>query len=308
MARRSDNKPGRRFVSEDWRYDITVQNLSQDVLKGLVLHYSQFVLVDDKNSSKGGVSRHKTGTAIVPPIPPMGRVMVVTDPVVAESLDRRQLNGTVIETEKWNETLRGMNVEVFWGNRMVMRWNTGSSERLGVMLTDEEKAAARREALTYRMILPAARDEHVTWNFTKENPGDDWARPDFPDASWSQGLAAFSSDGASSSGKTSPTRWTSSHIWLRRRFTLPPDCRHENLRLEVTVDDHAEVFINGKKVLRVNGPAYGQRHRLSADVIAAIDPRKSNLIAVAAHNTGGPGVIQVKLFEKVADLAAPTAP
>lgn len=298
VDRRSSNEGGRRHTAEDWRYEITIQSRSRDPLTDLVLHYSQFVLFDDKNSSKGGISRHGTGTIAVPPIPPSGRVVVRTQPVLVESLDSRVKSGNLITTEKWNETLRGMNVEAYWGHRPVMRWNTGSSERLGIVLKDDEKRAARIEALTLRPLLSANAETPVEWRYQTTPPGDGWEKPGFNDAAWAKGFAPFRTSGKEDAKEEGPTAWKSEQIWIRRAFNISPGAALKELIVQTTVDDIAEIFINGHRITRVGSPANRDTKSVPPEVLATLDPAKPSIIAVRGRNAGGGSYLNVQLFEK----------
>src|SRR5262249_245633 len=94
-----------------------------------------------------------------------------------------------------------------------------------VVKLDAEKAAAanRGEAprLEVRDVVASPRLAPQSGRYTFEKPADTWRRPDFDDASWTEGKGGFGTQGTP--GAVVRTEWRTADIWLRRSFTLPDD-------------------------------------------------------------------------------------
>ena len=67
-------------------------------------------------------------------------------------------------------------------------------------------------------LVPTSQVEPQSWQFTLQQPADDWVQPGFADADWQTGPGGFGTPGTP--GAIVGTKWDSSDIWMRRTFTL----------------------------------------------------------------------------------------
>ena len=136
-----------------------------------------------------------------------------------------------------------------------------------------------------QVVIPTARENgNIPWQYTIQQPGADWYKPGFADASWKRGTAGFGTP--HTPGAIVRTLWKTDDIWLRREFELP-DVYLEQLVLLMHHDEDAEVFLNG--VLAVQTTGYISSYEtfdIALATKATLKPGK-NLIAIHCHQTKG---------------------
>lgn len=155
------------------------------------------------------------------------------------------------------------------------------------------------------MECVAPNSEWETWSgrYTTSEPAGEWMQPDFDDAGWSIGDAAFCSD--NTDGKFimlrnefcktgGRTEWDTNDIWVRRVVELPADIKERDVFLEYTHDDAAEFYVNGVKAVDNPGDREHGMEKLPVDVVAGLRPGK-NVIAAHCHNNDGYGVLDFGL-------------
>jgi len=103
-----------------------------------------------------------------------------------------------------------------------------------------------KEEIPLQPILPNAKYEAWTGKYTIKTPTAGWKKPDFNDAAWKTGKAAFGSPNF----QQSSTVWDTKEIWVRRTFDFPETTPSEELYLVYSHDDDFELYLNGK------GPYY----------------------------------------------------
>jgi hypothetical protein len=145
-------------------------------------------------------------------------------------------------------------------------------------------------------VLPTAVDERPRWRYTTTKPATDWFKSDFDANAWKEGAAGFGTRGTP--GARVRTEWSTSDIWLRREFEMPPG-KFTDLQLNIHHDEDAEVYINGVLGASVTG------HTTDYEVIPlnqaakeALKPGK-NVIAVHCHQTQGGQYIDVGFADVV---------
>ena len=143
-------------------------------------------------------------------------------------------------------------------------------------------------------IVPTAGARKWPASYTEKQPAAGWINPDFNDASWDKGLAAFGTPGMPNLS----TEWNSKDIWVRRTFDLSQDYMDEAVILEYSHDDIFELYINGVEVVKTD---YSWNNNvlkeLTTDVKATLKPGK-NVIAAHCHNRVGGGFVDFGLFVK----------
>lgn len=143
-----------------------------------------------------------------------------------------------------------------------------------------------------KIVAPAAEDEAYAMMYTESNPGEGWNSSAFDDTKWQQGKGM-----AGSSGTNGQTTWNSREIWVRRTFTYSGNNVNE-LMLLAKYDDDAEVYLNGEKIFSTGCCSGGYKEiSLSKEIEKRLVNGK-NILAVHCVNTGGPGFIDVGLYDR----------
>ena len=141
-----------------------------------------------------------------------------------------------------------------------------------------------------RPIVPTSRDEPQPWRYTLERPPDTWSGPDFDAAAWKEGRGGFGT--RATPGAVVGTEWSGSRIWLRRSFDLEKIPTTGVLHLDIHHDEDAEVWLNGRRVARLEGYTTGYvLHALQGKALRV----GSNTLAVSCRQTGGGQFIDVGL-------------
>ncbi|HUY32809.1 MAG TPA: hypothetical protein VMV69_08510, partial [Pirellulales bacterium] len=117
----------------------------------------------------------------------------------------------------------------------------------------------------------------------------DWtATTNFDDSLWKEGPAPFGD-------KPARTAWSTPELWLRRRFEGSLNDKAEVLYLRLKVDNTAEVFLNGQRLISQNIEFKYVLIALDAVSPSLVVPG-TNTLAVHCRNDGGPGFIDLGLF------------
>ena len=149
----------------------------------------------------------------------------------------------------------------------------------------------------FRTIAPMADEGGWQARYTREVQQDGWQKPDFNDAAWREGTAAFGSPDLS----FVRTRWSeeNSDLYVRRTIDVTAADLQEELMLIYSHDDVFELFINGTKVADT-GETWreGIRLPLNDELKKLLHPGK-NVIASHCHNTTGGAYTDFGLYSKV---------
>ncbi|MCS7193135.1 MAG: hypothetical protein NZ937_09170, partial [Armatimonadetes bacterium] len=143
-------------------------------------------------------------------------------------------------------------------------------------------------------VLPSAQRGETQWRYTTEKPPENWMQPDFDDSGWKVGVSGFGRHGTP--GSIVRTEWTTSDIWLRKKFVMPKLSPNDAVWLEVHHDEDCEIYINGKLLWREGG--YLTRYkmvRLTPEQISLFREGE-NTIAVHCRQTVGGQFIDVGLY------------
>ena len=149
----------------------------------------------------------------------------------------------------------------------------------------------------FRTIAPMADEGGWQARYTREVQQDGWQKPDFNDAAWREGTAAFGSPDLS----FVRTRWSeeNSDLYVRRTIDVTAADLQEELMLIYSHDDVFELYINGTKVADT-GETWreGIRLPLNDELKKLLHPGK-NVIASHCHNTTGGAYTDFGLYSKV---------
>jgi hypothetical protein len=144
-----------------------------------------------------------------------------------------------------------------------------------------------------KVILPTAQKEKDVWHYTTFIPGENWFEPDFNDSSWKHGKSGFGT--RETPGAVIGTEWNTSDIWLRREFDLNE--KPQNPELIIHHDEDAEVYINGKQVLKAAGYTSSYDEFPLDKEAAKTIKRGRNLISIHCHQTTGGQYIDAGLVD-----------
>jgi len=143
------------------------------------------------------------------------------------------------------------------------------------------------------MLMPNALQGEYLWHYTTNQPPDDWFRTDFDFSTWRQGIGGFGT--SDTPGTMVRTEWSTTDIWLRRKFTLP-DSLPKSWSLAIHHDEGAEVYFNGVLATQLEGHTVGYMvATITAEAQAALHAG-TNTIAVHCHQTSGGQYIDVGLI------------
>jgi len=124
------------------------------------------------------------------------------------------------------------------------------------------------------------------WNgkYTFSSPAENWQQPDFNDAGWKEGPAAFGTPDETNV----KTVWETKDVWVRRTIDIDLDLSGKNLFLEYSHDDNFELYINGIEVVNT-GYSWNKNVLVPIPEEAAktIIPGKTVIAAHCFNNTGG---------------------
>lgn len=103
----------------------------------------------------------------------------------------------------------------------------------------------KQQKKSYNVLLGAAPDEGANppWQYTMEQPSDNWMKTGFDDSKWKTGQGGFGNKG----GSNTNTSWTTKDIWIRRQFDYDGSSFDQAL-LVIHYDNETHVYVNGKLV------------------------------------------------------------
>ncbi len=144
-----------------------------------------------------------------------------------------------------------------------------------------------------KVYLPDSEKESQTWKYTFQQPDKNWNQPGFNDSKWPSGKASFGYnnpafqlgypvDERKAFAHQPKTIWNTDELWVRKEIELN-DVPSRPL-LKIWYDDTAEVYINGKKVLYMNGRIAHYGHHGYQPIEKGILKKGKNTIAVYCTN------------------------
>jgi hypothetical protein len=133
----------------------------------------------------------------------------------------------------------------------------------------------------------------TTWSYTVADPGRRWSDPDFSPVDWKTGAAGFGTP--ETPALQERTVWNTKAIWLRTSVELPKIGASDSLALHLFHDEDVEIFVNGKRLLRMRGYTTAYRDISLDERQKSLFHPGRNTIAVSCTQTGGGQGIDVGL-------------
>lgn len=162
---------------------------------------------------------------------------------------------------------------------------------------DEPVAIDRLIARRRSVLSAGGSPSPAEWSYTTTNPGAGWMNSEFDATAWKRGKAGFGTAGTP--GVHVSTPWDTEQIWARTRVELPPIGDDDAITLHLFHDEDAEVFVNGKRLMRARGYVTDYREiELTAEQ-RALFHQGENILAVHCRQTrGGQGIdLGLTLFQ-----------
>src|SRR5688572_8754121 len=151
-------------------------------------------------------------------------------------------------------------------------------------------------------LAAISEDKPYSSRYVKTKPTGNWIAEDYKESDWTQGTGM-----AGSKATGAETVWDERDIWIRRWFNvLNTDDLIEPIML-VRHDDNVEIYLNGEKIYSAGCCSNGYKEiSLSKQIIAKLH-RGANLLAIYCENTGGPGFVDVGIYDRQQPLATENA-
>jgi hypothetical protein len=143
-----------------------------------------------------------------------------------------------------------------------------------------------------RVLVGAAADGALAkpYHYTTTAPDATWNREGFDDHDWKTGMAPFGQ------GVGQPkTQWSTSDIFLRQTFEFDgADIKVGSL--VIFNDEDTEVYVNGQKVLSLEGYATSYRMHEVTEALRKALRKGTNTLAIHTHQTGGGQYIDLAIL------------
>jgi len=132
----------------------------------------------------------------------------------------------------------------------------------------------------WKVLVGAVQDGKLStpYRYVTEKPADDWMTEGFDDKAWKTGLAPFGSDGRAR------TEWKTTDIYFRKTFEFD-GTDVKNGSVVIKHNDNTEIYINGQKILGVDG-SKGYYMCMVTEKLKKALKKGANTIAVHSHEGG----------------------
>lgn len=160
----------------------------------------------------------------------------------------------------------------------------------GAAQAPQPRQAMARE---WKVLTGAVQDGPLCtpYRYTTETPSGAWSAAAFDDGAWKTGLAPFGNEGK----RIGRTPWKTPDIYLRKTF----DYDGADIKagaVVITYDEDTEVYVNGQKILSVQGHTGSYRMFVVTDALRQALRKGANVLAVHTHQTGGGQIIDLALL------------
>ncbi len=164
----------------------------------------------------------------------------------------------------------------------------------GLRVSDPDRPVAVQRLIDRLMTLvTAAEAGRHSWQWTVQQPPDNWMQPDFDDAAWSTGQGGFGRKGTPNA--VVRTFWTTPGIWLRTTFELPAGVRPSGGHWRLYHDEDVTVYLNGREVLKRAGHVSAYTDVLLDETALQVLVEGRNVVAVHCRQTEGDQYVDLGL-------------
>jgi hypothetical protein len=159
-----------------------------------------------------------------------------------------------------------------------------------------------RGAPEYRTLIPTTAEQPYSAQYTFSAPGNGWEKPSFAAKAWKTGPAPFTNNKAQLG-----TLWTSRDVWVRRTVNVPGPLPKGRLALLLSHDDDAEVYLNGKLLLRKRDANSRYEYFVLSDSVRQVLHPGQNVLAMHCANPQGGAYLDAGLSEELTAKRLPAA-
>lgn len=147
--------------------------------------------------------------------------------------------------------------------------------------------------VSWKVLVGAVQDGPLCtpYRYATETPAGEWTLAGFDDASWRTGLSPFGTEGK----RVGRTPWSTPDIYLRKSFEYDGHALKAGA-VVMTHDEDTEVYVNGQKVLGVQGYIGNYRMFVVTDELRKALRKGANTLAVHTHQTNGGQIIDLALL------------
>jgi len=147
--------------------------------------------------------------------------------------------------------------------------------------------------IEWKVLVGALQDGPLCtpYRYVTQTPQGEWTSAAFDDSAWKTGLSPFGTENK----RIGRTPWATSDIYLRKTFEYG-GAELKSGAVVITYDEDTEVYVNGQKILGVQG--FIGNYRM-LDVTAALRKairKGANTLAVHTHQTSGGQIIDLALL------------
>ena len=160
-----------------------------------------------------------------------------------------------------------------------------------------------QSAPEYRTLIATAQEQPYTAKYTFATPGSGWEKPGFAAANaWQTGPAPFTDNPA-----LHGTTWTGGNVWVRRTVNVAGPLPKGPLALLLWHDDDAEVYLNGKLLLRKKGYTSRYAYFALSDSVRQVLHPGENVLAMHCTSPYGGAILDAGLCELLPSKHLPVA-
>jgi hypothetical protein len=135
--------------------------------------------------------------------------------------------------------------------------------------------------------------ENWSGRYTFEQPSSGWEKLSFNDSQWKEGKAPFVSRAAGVS-----TIWITKEIWVRREFILTEDISSQDLMLQYSFNDSADIRINGIPVLLTDEKGNKDQLVPISEIVKKSLKTGKNIITAHSYNKSGIAILDFGIVRK----------
>lgn len=146
-------------------------------------------------------------------------------------------------------------------------------------------------------VLPTALEQLSEWAYTFEAPDAGWNEAGYDHSLWATGMGGFGTEGTP--GAVIATTWSTSDIWLRKKFTLTGVAALEGPAFKIHHDETVAAYLNGTLVILADGYTTEYTTMAFSEEAKAALKEGENVLAIhCSQSIGGQfidlGIVSVK--------------